>query len=177
MLRRLLALLLALVLAVSLAGCTPGEQKLAEKRLDEDISKVQSEPAAPERAEPERAPNQQAPPAAIDEHGAYTDVDSVARYIHTYGKLPSNYITKKEAEKRGWNSRQGNLAEVLPGMSIGGDHYGNYEKLLPTAKGRSYRECDIDYREGRRNAKRIVFSNDGLIFYTDDHYASFEQLY
>ena len=115
--------------------------------------------------------------AAIDEDGTYTSKDEVALYIHTYGKLPGNYITKSKARKAGWDSSKGNLQQVCPGMSIGGDTFKNYEGQLPEAKGRTYKECDIDYNGGRRNAKRIVFSNDGLIFYTDDHYETFEQLY
>ena len=115
--------------------------------------------------------------APIAEDGTYTSKDDVALYIHTYGKLPSNFLTKKDAQARGWESSKGNLQTVAPGMSIGGDRFGNREGLLPDKKGRQYYECDIDYDGGRRNAKRIVFSDDGLIFYTDDHYASFEQLY
>lgn len=113
----------------------------------------------------------------VTETGNYTSKDEVALYIHTYGKLPSNYITKQEAEKRGWDSQEGNLSDVLPGLSIGGSSYGNYEELLPKADGRKYYECDIDYSGGYRNAKRIVYSNDGLVFYTEDHYKTFEQLY
>lgn len=62
-------------------------------------------------------------------------------------------------------------------MSIGGDHFGNYEGQLPEAKGRSYKECDIDYEGGYRGGIRIIFSNDGLIYYTDDHYNTFTLLY
>lgn len=114
---------------------------------------------------------------AIDENGEYTSKEEVALYIHTFGKLPSNYITKKEAQEQGWDSKSGNLDQVLPGKSIGGDKFGNREELLPTSKGRKYYECDINYTGGFRNGERIVFSNDGLIFYTQDHYKTFEQLY
>ena len=113
----------------------------------------------------------------VTEDGEYTDKDHVALYIHAFGKLPSNYITKEEAEDLGWVSSLGNLWKVAPGKSIGGSHFGNYEKLLPTKKGRKYYECDIDYKGKSRGAKRIIYSNDGLIFYTEDHYESFEQLY
>ncbi len=112
-----------------------------------------------------------------DEHASYTSREDVSLYIYTYGHLPENFITRKEAEELGWNSKEGNLWDVAPGMSIGGSHFGNYEKLLPEKKGRRYYECDIDYDGGYRGAKRIIYSNDGLIFYTDDHYESFEQLY
>ena len=87
------------------------------------------------------------------------------------------YLTKKEAQDLGWDSKAGNLKDVAPGKSIGGDYFGNYEGLLPEADEREYHECDIDSDGGFRNAKRIVFSNDGLIYYTEDHYKTFELLY
>ena len=113
---------------------------------------------------------------AIAEDGSYTSKDEVALYIHTYGHLPENYITKDEAYDLGWKS-EGTLDDVAPGMSIGGDYYGNYEGVLPDEPGREYHECDIDYESGNRNGKRIVYSNDGNIYYTEDHYNSFEHLY
>ncbi|MBO6089461.1 MAG: ribonuclease, partial [Lachnospiraceae bacterium] len=95
-----------------------------------------------------------------------------------YNHLPSNYITKKEAQNLGWDASQGkHLNKVAPGKSIGGDKFGNREGLLPKKDGRVYYECDIDYKKGSRNAKRIVFSNDGLIYYTEDHYETYELLY
>ena len=114
---------------------------------------------------------------SISEDGTYTTKEEVAEYINLYGHLPSNFITKKEAKNLGWVSSEGNLNEVAPGMSIGGDYFGNYEGLLPEAKDRDYYECDIDFDGTYRNEKRIVFSNDGLIYYTEDHYESFELLY
>ena len=114
--------------------------------------------------------------AALDENGSYTTKEDLALYIHTYGHLPPNFITKKDAEKAGWSG--GSLEKVLPGMCIGGDYFGNYEGLLPKAKGRKWTECDVNTLGAKsRGAERIVFSNDGLIFYTGDHYESFEQLY
>ena len=113
----------------------------------------------------------------IEKNGTYTSKGQVAEYIHKFGKLPGNYITKEQARKMGWISSQGNLNKVAPGKSIGGDRFGNYERQLPVKDGRKYFECDIDYRGGRRNAKRIIFSNDGLIYYTEDHYNTFERLY
>ena len=115
--------------------------------------------------------------SAIVESGTYTSKEEVAAYLYEYGHLPSNFITKKEAKKLGWVSNEGNLWEVAPGMSIGGDYFGNYEGNLPKAKGRDYYECDIDTNGSYRGAKRIVFSNDGLIYYTEDHYETFELLY
>ena len=118
--------------------------------------------------------------AVIDEDGHYTSKEEVALYLYTYGKLPSNFITKKEAENLGWKKKDGEAGQlhvVAPGMSIGGSSFGNYEGLLPEKKGRKYFECDINYVKGNRGAERLVYSNDGLIFYTGDHYESFEQLY
>lgn len=114
---------------------------------------------------------------SVTEDGTYTSKDEVALYIHTYGHLPSNYISKSKARKAGWESKKGNLDDVLPGMSIGGSEFYNNEGQLPDAAGRTWTECDINYSGGYRGAERIVFSNDGLIFYTDDHYETFEQLY
>ncbi len=114
---------------------------------------------------------------SVTEDGEYTSRDEVAAYLHAFGHLPSNYITKREAEAAGWDPKAGNLGEVAPGKSIGGSRFGNYEGSLPEADGRKYFECDIDYDGGSRNAKRIVYSSDGLIFYTDDHYRTLERLY
>lgn len=115
----------------------------------------------------------------ISEDGSYTDRDSVAMYIAAYGHLPGNFITKAEAKAAGWISEEGNLAEVCPGKCIGGDRFGNYEGSLPDKKGRKYFECDINYdpNNGYRGGERIIYSNDGLIYYTADHYKTFEKLY
>lgn len=113
----------------------------------------------------------------IEENGIYTSPEEVAEYIHIYDKLPSNYISKNEARELGWISSEGNLWEVTDEMSIGGDRFGNREGLLPGEDGREYYEADVNYQGGFRGAERLVYSNDGLIFYTDDHYNSFEQLY
>ena len=112
----------------------------------------------------------------IDVNGKYTSKEEVSLYIDTYGDLPSNYITKAEAKELGWDSNSGNLWDVAEGMSIGGDVFGNREGLLPEDDDRIYYECDIDYEGGYRNSKRIVYSNDGLIYYTEDHYESFEEI-
>jgi len=117
-----------------------------------------------------------APSAKIDKNGTYDDKESVALYIHTYGELPSNYITKNEAERLGWEG--GSVEKFAPGKCIGGSNFGNYEGKLPKKSGRKYYECDIDtLGENSRGVKRIVYSNDGLIYYTADHYETFELLY
>lgn len=101
----------------------------------------------------------------------------VAWYIHTYGCLPDFYMTKGQAEaKYGWSG--GPLDKLAPGMCIGGDRFTNYQKVLPVKSGRYYTECDIDtIGASARGAKRIVFSNDGLVYYTSDHYETFTLLY
>lgn len=115
-------------------------------------------------------------PAALDEGGEYTSAEDVALYLHLYAHLPQNFITKKDARALGWNG--GGLDDYAGGKCIGGDRFGNYEELLPDAPGREYHECDIDtLHAASRGAKRIVYSNDGLIYYTEDHYESFILLY
>jgi len=114
--------------------------------------------------------------SAIDEAGEYTTKEDVSLYLSTYGHLPDNFITKSEARALGWNG--GGLDDYAYGKSIGGDRFGNNEGLLPEASGRQYYECDIDtLHQDSRGAERIVFSSDGLIYYTEDHYESFDLLY
>ncbi|MBP0969953.1 MAG: ribonuclease [Oscillospiraceae bacterium] len=114
--------------------------------------------------------------AAIDENGSYDSKEEVALYIHTYGRLPGNYITKNEAEKLGWTG--GSVDKYAPGKCIGGSRFYNNEKKLPNKSGRKYYECDIDtIGASSRGAKRLIYSNDGYIYYTDDHYETFELLY
>ena len=115
--------------------------------------------------------------SGVVEDGSYTSMAEVSEYLHEFGHLPDNYITKNEAKKLGWVASEGNLSVVAPGKSIGGDKFGNREGLLPKKKGRQYYECDIDYTGGERNGKRLIYSDDGLIYYTEDHYNSFEQIY
>lgn len=112
----------------------------------------------------------------VEQGQSYSDKAHVAAYLRLFGELPPNYITKEQARRLGWVSNRGNLWQVAPGKSIGGDSFGNYEGLLPKKQGRRYYECDIDFDGTFRNGKRIIFSNDGLIYYTDDHYASFEEM-
>ena len=136
------------------------------------------ETEAPEeepKPEPEEAPGE--PGLTVTEDGWYNTKDEVALYIHLYNRLPENYVTKNQAEQKGW---QGGSVEKYTGegTAIGGNRFGNYEGLLPKAKGRSYTECDINtVGKKSRGAERIIFSNDGLVYYTNDHYKSFEQLY
>ncbi|MCQ2517118.1 MAG: ribonuclease [Saccharofermentans sp.] len=111
---------------------------------------------------------------AINPDGVYTTAEDVALYLHTYGVLPGNFITKSEARALGWDG--GSLEEYAPGMCIGGDYFGNYEGVLP--EGVTYHECDINtLGASSRGAERLVFSDDGDIYYTGDHYETFELLY
>lgn len=102
---------------------------------------------------------------SIFESGRYTSVEEVSIFLSLYQKLPKNYL-KKEDFSRNDYTRENKL-------SIGGDIFYNREGILPRKNGRVYHECDIDYYGGSRNSKRIVFSNDHLIFYTNNHYESF----
>lgn len=115
--------------------------------------------------------------ASLPEDGFYTTKEDVAAFLHQYGHLPDNFISKKEAKAQGWDGSARTLQTLFPDMSIGGDYFGNYEEQLPKKKGRKYTECDINFNGRSRGAERIVFSNDGLIYYTDDHYETFTLLY
>lgn len=176
-------LLLAILLIASITGCGGEEevqavQEIAAVQTEEYDSAATEDSVAAAAVSEETYTNVvDTNQILLDEEGSYTSKEDVALYIHTYGKLPENYMTKKEAQALGWDNKAGNLWDVAPGMSIGGDRFGNYEGLLPDADGRKYYECDIDYEGGYRGSKRVIFSNDGLIYYTEDHYESFEQLY
>lgn len=149
MMKRLLSLLLILCLAL---GCA-----FAEVLVEGDVAITD---------------------ALLVEYGQwYSEPDEVALYLHAFSELPFNYLTKSEARELGWDSASGNLWDVAPGMSIGGDRFGNREGLLPDARGRTWYECDVNYQGGYRGAERLLFSDDGLIYYSGDHYQSFELLY
>lgn len=162
---RLTGALLALLLVFSvLSGCGGAAPD------------VPSSTAAPAADAVSPGESDESSPAALDEGGEYTSAEDVALYLHLYAHLPQNFITKKDARALGWNG--GGLDEYADGKCIGGDRFGNYEGLLPDAPGREYHECDIDtLHAASRGAKRIVYSNDGLIYYTEDHYESFILLY
>ena len=170
---RIPALLLVFIMVLSLVtGCghknEPKKEPVANQ-VEEPKEETQKETEEETQAEAEDE-------TRIERDGLYYSKDDVALYIHLYGELPENYITKKEAEALGWTG--GSLEKYAPGKVIGGGRFGNYEELLPKKKGRTYTECDIDtLGKKKRGTKRIVFSNDGLIYYTDDHYESFELLY
>ena len=106
-----------------------------------------------------------------------TDPQQIVNYLGKYGELPENFITKKEARALGWDSWYNYVGEVAPGKSIGGDRFGNYEGQLPAKKGRTWYECDANYRGKKRGAERVLYSSDGLYYYTRDHYKTFTQMY
>ena len=188
--KKITAFFVLIIMAfMALTGCGKSQLSSVAETTGEVISEAvtvskgvvseetkQSEPFT-ENSEGTERPKPSESQQIIDENGTYTSKDDVALYISTFGHLPDNYITKNEAKDLGWVSSEGNLSDVAPGKSIGGDRFGNHEGLLPEKTGRKYYECDIDYVSGTRNAKRIIFSNDGLVYYTEDHYQTFEKLY
>ena len=177
---RLTGLLLALLMLFSLlTACSPGQAL----RTASDVAGLLEESSSEQAPVPVVIPaddaaeaSAPAEEAALDEDGVYTSKEDLALYIHTYGHLPANFVTKDEARDAGWNG--GSLEPYCPGKCIGGDRFGNREGLLPAAKGRVWTECDVNTLGAKsRGAERLVFSNDGLIYYTGDHYESFERLY
>lgn len=112
---------------------------------------------------------------ALDPYGYYYDLEHVVLYLEEYGELPYNYITKADARELGWTG--GSVEKYLKDAAIGGDRFGNYERQLPVKKGRTYTECDLYTNGGKsRGAYRLIFSDDGLYFYTEDHYETFAQV-
>ena len=193
--KKVLSLLLILLL---LTGCAPrpAQTEFAQLPAETEVPPTGAPTEAPmdfslvllteepghETPEPSKAPEPTAAPtpAPTDcpvQYGEdYDDKDGVALYLHLYGELPPHFITKSEAQKLGWDS--GEVEYYRKGAAIGGDRFGNYEGLLPKKKGRQYYECDIGtVGKKSRGAQRIIFSNDGLVYYTDDHYESFTLLY
>lgn len=171
---KILCAALALVTFLMLAGCA--ELAGLTGALGEAYDYLESAESALSAVEAAESGTPESTAASLDENGVYTSREDVALYLSLFGRLPDNFITKEEAKKLGWEG--GSLEKYAPGCCIGGDRFGNYEELLPKADGRTYRECDIDtLGKSSRGAKRIVFSNDGLIYYTEDHYESFELLY
>lgn len=178
-LTRLTGALLALLLVFSvLSGCGGAAPDVPSSTAAPAADAVPAADAPSDTEADAVSPGEsdKSSPAALDEGGEYTSAEDVALYLHLYGHLPQNFITKKDARALGWNG--GGLDDYADGKCIGGDRFGNYEGLLPDAPVREYHECDIDtLHAASRGAKRIVYSNDGLIYYTEDHYESFILLY
>lgn len=201
--RRLSGLVLALLLLASLAACgeiqdgggTSISGGASGSLIDLPVQEPDKSPQQPDVSQGNVPDDNQSPSSggeenttrpdekgddgnkSVDEDGWYTSKEEVALYIHLYGELPGNYVTKQDAEKAGWSG--GNVERYTgDGTAIGGSRFSNREGLLPKEQGRTYTECDIDTPgTNSRGAKRIVFSNDGLVYYTGDHYESFELLY
>ena len=115
--------------------------------------------------------------AAFAEQVGLRDVPAFVETVRTLrdtGHLPPRYVTKDEARARGW--RGGGLCTVWPGHVIGGDVFNNFGRQLPGGAGRVYHEADLDTGCGQRGAKRLIYSNDGPIFVTVDHYNTFTQV-
>lgn len=164
---KFIALLLVMVLVLGVVACGKDDAEDTAVTATGDFVNSSDAHALPEGETDDEEP-------LIDAYGVYTSKEDVALYIHTYGELPMNFMTKKEAKKLGWSG--GSLEDYAPGMCIGGDYFGNYEELLPTDT--RYRECDIDtLGKKKRGGKRIIYSDDGYIYYTGDHYETFELLY
>ena len=186
--RRIWITVLSAALLMTAAACGGGVPEPAEEPAVQDLEVLEEtdEPDATEEEEdyPEEEEDfltdegEEIPvlEAVIEEDGSYTTKEDVALYLYTYDRLPDNFMTKKEARKKGWEG--GALNRTIKGMCIGGDEYSNFEGTLPEADDRIYYECDIGTLHAKkRGAKRIVWSNDGLIYYTNDHYDTFELLY
>jgi len=190
--RRITLACLMMFLVLTLAGCElmaeapaqPAQNGQSEKQWadggkDQDSDQVSDQYTDQNQdSNPDQNTGQtEADRIRVKEGQSYSGMEEVAAYLHLYGTLPPNFITKSEAREMGWQSDEGNLWQVTDRKSIGGDRFGNREGLLPEKDGRTYYECDVNYQGGFRGGERIVYSNDGLIFYSDDHYSSFTQLY
>lgn len=176
-----LLLILSLILfTFSLVGCedfSPAEESSTTEYLKEVDS--ESKITSDDKTDDTQADSGEETTKAnihLDPEGSYTTKEDVMNYLIEYGTLPSNFITKKEAKALGWPGKS--LEPYAPGKCIGGDYFGNYEKKLPVKKGVEYHECDIDTLGAKsRGPKRIIYSNDGHIYYTDDHYDTFTLIY
>ena len=164
----LLSKLVAAILIVAIAVCGGVWYQAGAPAASRDVGVAASQDASQGTA---------AQTVRVARDGSYTSRDEVAAYIHEFGTLPGNFVSKTKARKAGWDPATGNLDDVLPGKSIGGGEFYDDDDALPDAPGRTWTECDVNYHGGRRGPERIVFSNDGLIYYTADHYQTFERLY
>ena len=174
MMKRILALLLAVLLVLSLSACGVDQGYGGYPVSTQTASSPEAGTSGPGTAE--TVPMATSVPL-LDKDGIYTSKEDVALYVWQYGCLPQNFITKKEAKALGWPG--GGLEDYAPGKCIGGDRFGNYEGALPELNGLSYFECDIDtLGAGSRGAKRLVYREDcQIIYYTEDHYETFEVVY
>ncbi len=157
MMKKILALLIALLLALSLPAISESAMGEIEILVEDGVAITDE---------------------LLVEYGYdYYSDEEVALYLYVFRELPANYLTKDEAYDLGWSSSKGNLWQVAYGLVIGGDKFGNREGLLPDDINRQWYEADVNYEGGYRGSERILFSNDGLIYVTYDHYESFTLLY
>ena len=164
-----MSVLMSLVFAGLLAGCTPEAQQMADT-----LAALQETQQAIVAELPET--DVQAEQADLPQKGeAYYDLTNVVLYLEMYHELPDNYITKDEARDLGWEG--GSVEDYKKGAAIGGDYFGNYEKILPDAGKGGYRECDIDTKGYKnRGSRRLIYTEDGQYYYSSDHYESFRQV-
>ena len=192
MFRRLSRVVLLILIACTLGACSTenapinltsliNEEETGELRgireEAEDGSRVASSKSiikVTPTVEPEEAGKAEESYADIREDGYYYDLESVVLYYEKFNRLPSNYLTKNKARALGWE--RGRLTGYKEGAAIGGDRFGNYERILPTLRGMEYIECDIDTEDSSRGEKRLVISNNKRYFYTTDHYATFREV-
>ena len=152
-------------------------QAKSKKKKNQATATPAAKATAKPTATPTVAPTAK-PTATPEPEGPIIEPQAIADYLFSHDmQLPDNFITKKEAQQLGWDSSYNYLSDVAPGKSIGGDRFGNYEGLLPTGKGITYKEADCYYTRGKRNGHRVVFSSEGRVWYTGDHYNSFQELF
>ena len=189
--KRKIAALVALLLAglLLLTGCGEVLEAVVDSnpKATEALPLATEAPAKAEKAtkapteapteKPTKAPTKAPTEKPTEAPGPIIEPQAIADYIFAHGELPDNFITKEEAQALGWDSTRNYVSDVAPGKSIGGDRFGNYEGQLPRKKGRTFRECDCNYTKGKRNGERIVYSNDGRVWYTSDHYETFTEMF
>ena len=155
--KRWLTFLMALLMMLVLCACSESTPEAAEILVEDGVVVTEN---------------------LLVEYGYdYFSDEEVALYLYVFRELPANYLTKNEAYDLGWVSSKGNLWSIGNGLVIGGDKFGNREGRLPDARGRQWYEADVNYEGGYRGSERILFSNDGLIYVTFDHYETFTLLY
>ena len=168
-------LVILLTAALLLTSCTASALETAKKKKNRTTPTVTVAVTATPAAAPTASPT--AVPAPTATPGPMEEAQRIADYIFENGKLPNNFITKREARTLGWDSSWNYVSDVAPGMSIGGDYFGNYEKQLPVVENRLYYEADCFYHGGKRNQYRIIYSNDCHVWFTGDHYQTFIELF
>ena len=164
---------LLLAAALVLSSCAASALETAKKNKN----KTTATPVVTETPSPAAEKTATRKPEVTATPGPMDEAQKLADYNFEHGELPENFITKKEAQARGWQDQYRYVGDIEPGLCIGGDYFGNYEKQLPVVKGRKYYEADCFYRGGARNEYRIIYSTDGHVWFTGDHYETFIELF